>query len=437
MPKSFVFVFIYLTNVIDAYTLTRIGSFSAKHAAFTSLHLNSQTKGNNSYNLLISTFGAPSLFGASDSVLLVRDIGSKLNNIASISPELLTTKVTWPNEVVAVPDNIFTSETIVIPDGFLVPFKTKGAIKIMEITNGNINGPYTLSETDSAGDWFYHRVEWFDMDGDGDQDIVTCRAREPAIPLLFGKEDEELIWLENPSGNFKSGTWNTHVLTHGPGVYFRFAQMNTNEGVKNVVFTAQFFTKSLSVYWTTQQGGLFTDPSKIQSRVIDNQIGSVFEVEVTDLNNDGKPDLLVTTNGSNGTLLAYQIPDDFRTGTFIKHTIDVGFRPRTSGIGKGAPGSAFTIYPNIKDTNMKPTVLLSGDDDGRAYIYEPLTQDPLDWSYNKTTFCDAGSGTVGEVSAADIDGDGLLEIIVPSYTTGDIFIYSYKQSRVEPGMVVG
>lgn len=41
-------------------------------------------------------------------------------------------------------------------------------------------------------------------------------------------------------------------------------------------------------------------------------MGRVFEVEITDLNNDGRLDLLVTTNGANGTLLAYEIPDDFR-----------------------------------------------------------------------------------------------------------------------------
>lgn len=41
-------------------------------------------------------------------------------------------------------------------------------------------------------------------------------------------------------------------------------------------------------------------------------MGRVFEVEIADLNNDGRLDLLVTTNGANGTLLAYEIPDDFR-----------------------------------------------------------------------------------------------------------------------------
>lgn len=74
---------------------------------------------------------------------------------------------------------------LAIPDGFLVPFKTKGAIKVMDIANNA--GPYVLTAPDSSGDWFYHRVQWHDMDGDGDMDIVTCRAREPVVPVIFGK----------------------------------------------------------------------------------------------------------------------------------------------------------------------------------------------------------------------------------------------------------
>ncbi|XP_045177255.2 uncharacterized protein LOC123537530 [Mercenaria mercenaria] len=405
--------------------LRRVGSFDVKHPAFTSLYKDSSVSDQSeNYNLIVSTFAGPSLFGGGDNVQLVRRVGSFMKNVNGIVPEVLTTSVTWPNEISAVPDGIFSEKMLVIPDGFLVPLKTNGAIKLVDITNGANRGPYTLTSKDSAGDWFYHRVQWHDMDGDGDQDIVTCRAREPAVPLLFGREDEELIWLENPSGDYRS-KWNTHVLAHGPDVYFRFAKMNTADGLKECIFTAQFFTSSISVYWTTQSNGLFTDTNQIQSRVIDNTIGKVFEVDIADLNNDGKMDLLVTTNGHNGTLLAYEIPDDFRTGKFVKHTIDVGFKPRQSGIGKGAPGSAIAVQPNVNVANIKPVILLSGDDDGRAYSYEAQSQDPTDWSYTKTTFCDAGSGTVGELSAADVDNDGFTDVFVPSYSKNEVIAYTF------------
>jgi len=424
-----------LAAVNGANTLTRIGSFPLKHAAFSQLYENSNAKSPaEKYSLLISTFGAPSLFSsASDSVTVVKNIGSHFDDIPSIRPEVITTKTVWPNEISRVPDGIFNEDMLVIPDGFLVPFKTNGNIKLMDITNGNYAGPFSIT---NGGSWFYHRVQWYDMDGDGDQDIITCRAREPVIPVVFGREDEELIWLENPSGNYKV-EWNAHVLAHGPDTFFRFTQMSTPDGMKECIFAAQFFTKSLSVYWTKQDGGLFTDTSMLTSRVIDDTIGSVFEVDIVDVNNDGRLDLLVTTNGANGTLLAYEIPDDFRTGQFIKHTIAVGFIPRQSGTGKGAPGNVITVYPTTTNNTTKPVIILSGDDDGRAYSFEATSETPSDWSYNQVTFCDAGSGTVGEISAADVNGDGYTDVFVPSYTTNEVFVYSYQPRVPMTGAAIG
>lgn len=411
-----------------ASTLRKIGAFNVKNPAFTSLYQDADAATpEKRYNLIVSTFAGPSLFSSTDSVELVRHVGMFMNNVSAIIPEVVTKDVTWPNEISAVPAGIFQEKLLAIPDGFLVPFKTAGNIKLVDITNRDNAVQYTIT-TSNGGDWFYHRVEWHDMDGDGDQDIVTCRAREPIIPVIFGRKDEELLWLENPSGNFKT-TWNAHVLTHGPDVYFRFTNMNTTEGMKTCIFTAQFFTTSLSVYWTSQDNELYSDPSKIQKRVIDDSIGKVFEVDIADLNNDGRPDLLVTTNGNNGTLHVYEIPDDFRTGKFIKHTIAVGFKPRKSGTGKGAPGSAIAVQPTINASGIKPVILLSGDDDGRAYMFEADSQNPNDWSYTKTTFCDAGDGTVGELSTGDVTNDGYLEVFVPSYSQNEIIVYSFKPNN--------
>lgn len=68
---------------------------------------------------------------------------------------------------------------------------------------------------------------------------------------------------------------------------------------------------------------------------------------------------------------------------------------------------------------------MSGDDDGRAYSYEAHSQDPTDWTYTKTTFFDAGSGTVGELSAGDVDNDGYIDVFAPSYSRNEVVAFTF------------
>ena len=47
--------------------------------------------------------------------------------------------------------------------------------------------------------------------------------------------------------------------------------------------------------------------------VVDSTAGKPFDVLVTDINGDHKLDILVTTNSDhNGTVVVYEVPDDFR-----------------------------------------------------------------------------------------------------------------------------
>ncbi|CAG2220256.1 unnamed protein product [Mytilus edulis] len=170
-----------------------------------------------------------------------------------------------------------------------------------------------------------------------------------------------MLWLENP-GNYYT-PWRPTVIAHGPDIFVIDAVLNTTEGPRDCLIAAQF-----------------------SHPVIDNSIGNVFDVTVTDLNNDGKPDLLVTNNGEIGSLYAYEVPTDFRSGDFKRHSIATGFKPGKSGTGKGAPGAAMPVYPNTKVNASKPSILLSGDDDGKAYYLEPVSNEPSDWLYSMMMF---------------------------------------------------
>lgn len=77
-------------------------------------------------------------------------------------------------------------------------------------------------------------------------------------------------------------------------------------------------------------------------------------------------------------------------------------------------------------------ILVSGDDDGRAYFLEPNSNSAQDWSYTKNVFHDAGSGTVGQIAYADVDGDDFVDLFVPNFNLNDISIYTFAPSEQIP-----
>ncbi|KAJ8315839.1 hypothetical protein KUTeg_007989 [Tegillarca granosa] len=126
------------------------------------------------------------------------------------------------------------------------------------------------------------------------------------------------------------------------------ATLTTPEGSYRCIVTTGYFSNQLKLYWTTDPVGKWTDKAMIHSRVIGGTSGHVFDIQITDLNNDGNPDFLVTTNGNNdAAVYAFEVPRDFRTDNFVKHILMSGFHTGGFLPGSGAPGSAQVI----KDTN--------------------------------------------------------------------------------------
>ena len=119
----------------------------------------------------------------------------------------------------------------------MLPGKSTGQIKLYDMSSGQL--PVSGNQiSERKFEWFYHRVRWFDVNGDGLQDIVTARAIDP---LIYGQATGELIWYENPG----------------------------NDGYPEVV-AAQYFTKKLVLYQTSDWNG-----GSVKSRIIDDTIGPV------------------------------------------------------------------------------------------------------------------------------------------------------------------
>ncbi|KAK7105821.1 uncharacterized protein [Littorina saxatilis] len=413
IARSGLFVGVLLLNIVTPPCCglpTLIGQFNVAKPAFTALYPYSSGNGS---DLLISNFAANPFEG--DAVFRVANVESYLpGNVFAITPDVMSHSVVWPNQISGVPESIFKKRLVAVPGGFLVPLKTEGAVTLLDPSLSAPENAVVL--TDSTEKWFYHLVLWRDMDQDGDADVLTCRAQKPII----GSSKGELLWLENPGSTQKqTGPWKSHVIGEGPDIFFDEAKLviPPSSSPLDAIFIAQFFKPALRVFWVNNTGN-WSQTNQIFHRDIDTSIGPVFDVKVCDVNLDGRNDLLVTTNDAkNGSVLVYEIPDDFRTGEYKRHLLASGFSSRSGQVGKGAPGAAQLFHPSTQGNTTRPSIVLSGDDGGQAFVFTPRSQVKDDWNYTVTPFLDVGSGTVGGIS---IGGDYMF---VPSYNQNKMYVY--------------
>ena len=121
----------YATATADL-TFTSNNKFNLKNAAFVNL---GQFDGEDF--LLVSTFAPMS----SGHVYMVPGVKEAVKNgdVSSLEPVRLATRnFEWPNDVSAVPQDVFGERAIVVPDGFLVPGKKDGGIYIIRMDSENL-----------------------------------------------------------------------------------------------------------------------------------------------------------------------------------------------------------------------------------------------------------------------------------------------------------
>src|SRR6185436_12722606 len=99
-------------------------------------------------------------------------------------PTAITTKINWPNSVTQVPSEIFGPNYVVVGSGFLTPGSTTGAVTVANLFNQEL---FAIVATKK--DYFYHKVLFTDVNGDGRLDAVAARAKKPII----GSSDGEIV----------------------------------------------------------------------------------------------------------------------------------------------------------------------------------------------------------------------------------------------------
>lgn len=372
-------------------------------------------------NLFVSSFHA---FG-SDSVYRIPLASSLLTSgLSSSTPiEKVPGSITWPNDITYAPASVFGTDGVLVGGGFLVPGKSNGGLYYSPNTAPDSSGKW-IEIASGGGGWFYHRAVLADIDNDGHQEIVSCRANKP----IFGSTGTMLVTLKPSDPSNPQGPWAETEL--GPGCDALFTVADLDGDGKPEVIAASYFTSQLNLFHSKAPTG-FANPADVQTVTLDSTIGAAFDVQVVDVNGDRKPDLLVSNHQGSGAdpsggVYAYEIPAGnaiLDPTAYVRHTLADGFPVTQGGFNQASPGSAMAFHPTPQTAQGPAYIALAGDAAQIAYVLVPVAGQ--EWEYAVTELHDCGC-TVGKLAVGDVDGDGYQEVFVPCYDNGVLAGYSFK-----------
>uniref|UniRef100_A0A7S4NQU5 VCBS repeat-containing protein n=1 Tax=Paramoeba aestuarina TaxID=180227 RepID=A0A7S4NQU5_9EUKA len=396
---------------------TQVGKFTITDPSFVQI-FPQEHKGNDA--LWITTFSGNPL--VSGKVFIAENIADQVaSNPNDIKYEKIDGSFEWPNLISYVPNGTIVGCPQVIamvPDGFLVPGKgTGGLYAITTSTNKNGDTLYSknISLVEQENGWFYHMVEWRDVNLDGRMDIISARAKSD---LVSGTFQGELIWLEQPKSNPLGGAWEMEVLAQGPDVLFAIADFDKGDNIFQL-YAAQFFSSSLSLYDVLEG-----DKPRVVSQVEIFPLPSPYDIKIDDLDRDGKLEILCTEHlgGAGGNVTSFTIPpNDYHTpDAYVQTQLMSGYTVTEPGNNQMAPGFVTLMHPDRDGEALPPNMFVAGDGSQSAYY---MTHKG-DLEYDQELIIDV-DGVVGIVASANMGPKGENQFFVPDYDGNYILIYSF------------
>ncbi|MGI9341819.1 MAG: hypothetical protein ACR2QV_03155 [Gammaproteobacteria bacterium] len=435
------------------------------------------------------------------------DLVARIENIAHVDPDTFDPNTdverltdlgpgpaltVWPNGVDRAPDGFVAFEAVVVPGGFH-PTPPPGRLSIINLDDAGrqeyivdqstqlpfppFTCPFPVAEENAPR--FYHQVRYVDMDQDGWLDLVTVRASFKVSGGFCLLALGEVVWFRNPGAAIDPNTeWEENVLLGGlpPNLFEAEINMDVHDfegdGVPEIIGT-HFFNGDQITLYGAPLGQKWSDVDPIanppRKKDINDDQGKPFEVEVIDLNRDGRDDILasnhqgddcfdVTADPIPGRVYALEQPDsgdifnDDWTVRILKDNIrpNPTFPEPSMGPGRLAPGRAKAFWPKrAHEGKKKPWIVVGGDEASKVWLLKPKNESRNNWEYKSAVLFDINDfygpnasqsftapppsqgnsiSTIGGQSVRyDAPGpNGRAEIYVPVFEGRDIHKFSFR-----------
>ncbi len=266
--------------------------------------------------------------------------------------------------------------------------------------SGNFASPSIVRNGDSNS-----ALRLVDLNGDGHLDIATSAIAggDPTVGDIAG--DTLSVALGDGRGHFTSGR--DYV---GTGQSYSLAIADFNGDGKPDVVTSNIDTDTASVYINDGSGGFgFPQGEFIGLNGVGVLNSPVSPPSFTDLNGDGKPDVLILDEGYSGEYFAAAMLND-GTGRFSS--------PVTTDLGISIVGNWLGDYRlgDFRHTGHLDFVgigLTLGATTGSQFIF--FMPGNGDGTFGNSTIIPT-SGADGEMAVGDFNGDGKLDLVAVAPT---------------------
>ncbi|UCD19975.1 MAG: VCBS repeat-containing protein [candidate division WOR-3 bacterium] len=231
-----------------------------------------------------------------------------------------------------------------------------------------------------------HEITAIDMDGDNDIDVLGAAALT-----------DEIAWFEN-DGLIPPG-WTEHTISNSfDGARSVKAADIDGDGLLDVVGAA--LLENAVTWWRNNGNSTWTE------HVLDNYFGMAHMVYALDIDADGDSDVVAAAYTAN--TIAWWRNDGGTPVQFTKQIID------------GALAGALGVFAADINNDGHTDVLGTADYTDDVTWYSNSGTSPISWT---RTIIDGGCDGAWPVYAADLDGDGDIDVLAAANASHDIYWY--------------